>query len=250
MVKSYQVKKTIVKSNNTKTATSFSFPELHTNKLINQSLHVVDLNIDRYDIIIGHYLIIYIGIGIHVVDMTIHWDDSAILWHNMYSTKNDVFALSHYNAPLNSETKIMKRILDDKYSKADHKTIAEISTNIYPQERNELYTLLKKYESLFDGNLGTWHVKPCDIKLKPDAEPYHGKPFPVPRIHEFTFKQELDQLEALKVNASKSCFGAHKFDYLGYHVTCDGVMPVPKKSSPFKPLQFKKLANNCVSLLV
>ena len=86
----------------------------------------------------------------------------------------------------------MKRILDAKYSKADIKTIAESSTHLDPQERNELYTLLKKYENLFDGNLGTWHGKPYDIKLKPDAEPYHGKPFPVPYIHELTFKQEFD----------------------------------------------------------
>ena len=34
---------------NTKIATSFSFRELHANNVINQSLHVVDLNIDRYD---------------------------------------------------------------------------------------------------------------------------------------------------------------------------------------------------------
>ena len=52
---------------------------------------------------------------------------------------------------------------------------------------------------MFDGNLGTWHGKPYDIKLKPDAEPYHGKYFPVPRIHEITLKQELDRLEYLKV---------------------------------------------------
>ena len=93
----------------------------------------------------------------------------------------------------------MKRILDAKYSKADIKSIAESSTHLDPQERNELYRILKKYESLFDGNLGTWHGKPYDIKLKPDAEPYHGKPFPVPRIHEITFKQELDRLDYLKV---------------------------------------------------
>ena len=78
--------------------------------------------------------------------------------------------------------------------KADIKTIPESSTHIDLQERNELYKLLKKYESLFDGNIGTWHGKPYDIKLKPDAEPYNGKPFPFPRIHELTFKQELDQL--------------------------------------------------------
>ena len=36
-----------VLTTNAKIATSFSFPELHANKLINQSLHVVDINIDR-----------------------------------------------------------------------------------------------------------------------------------------------------------------------------------------------------------
>ena len=121
--------------------------------------------------------------------MTIHWDDAAILWRDIDSTKNDVFALSHHNAPFNSETKRMKRILDAKYSKADIKTITESSTHLDNQGRNELYTLLNKYECLFRGNLGTWYVKPYDIKLKPDAEPYHGKPFPVPLIHELTFKQ-------------------------------------------------------------
>ena len=75
------------------------------------------------------------------------------------------------------------RILDAKYSKANIKTIAESSTHLDNQDRNELYTLLNKYGCLFRGNLGTWYVTPYDIKLKPDAEPYHGKPFPVPHIH-------------------------------------------------------------------
>ena len=52
---------------------------------------------------------------------------------------------------------------------------------------------------MFDGNLGTWNGKPYDIKIKLDAKPYHGKTFPVPRIYELMFKQELDQLEALEV---------------------------------------------------
>ena len=124
-----------------------------------------------------------------------------------------MLALSQHNAPFNAETKRTKRILNAKYSKADVKTIAEISTHLDTQEINELYTLLKKYESLFDGNLGTWHGKPYDIKLKPDAEPYHGKHFPVPRIHELTFKQELDRLEYLKVikKINRSQWGATIF---------------------------------------
>ena len=44
----------------------------------------------------------------------------------------------------------------------------------------------------------------------------------------------------IKVNASKSCFGAHKFDYLGYHVTRDGVMPIPKKVEAIQVLAVQK----------
>ena len=46
-----------------------------------------------------------------------------------------------------------------------------------------------------------------------------------------TFLEEMFthlQKAGLKVNSSKSCFGAHKIDYLGYHVTRDRVMPIPK----------------------
>ena len=38
------------------------------------------------------------------------------------------------------------------------------------------------------------------------------------------------QKAGLKNNSRKSCFGTHKFDYLGYHVTCDRVMPIPKEN--------------------
>ena len=44
----------------------------------------------------------------------------------------------------------------------------------------------------------------------------------------------------LKVNASKSCFGAHKFDYLGYHVTRDRVIPIPKKVKAIQALAVPK----------
>ena len=52
----------------------------------------------------------------------------------------------------------------------------------------------------------------------------------------------------LKVNASKSCFGTYKFDYLGYHVTHDGVMPIPKKVKAIQDLAVPKTRKNCVSL--
>ena len=91
---------------NTKIATSFRFPELHANKLINQSLHLFNHNIDRYDMIIGRGLIGSLGIDIHGTDMTIYWYDAAIPWRDIYYTTNYVFDLSQYNTAFNSEKKL------------------------------------------------------------------------------------------------------------------------------------------------
>ena len=48
------------------------------------------------------------------------------------------------------------------------------------------------------------------------------------------------QKARLKVDASKSCFGAHKFDYLGYQVTRDGVIPIPNKFEAIQALEVLK----------
>ena len=59
-----------------------------------------------------------------------------------------------------------------------------------------------------------------------------------------TFLEEMFtrlQKAGLKANSIKSCFGAHKFDYLGYHVTHDGVMPIPKKVEAIQALAVPKI---------
>ena len=65
--------------------------------------------------IIGHEFIRSLGVDIHGADMTIHWDDDTIRWRRIDSTKNDVFALSQYNTPFNTENIRMKHILNAKY---------------------------------------------------------------------------------------------------------------------------------------
>ena len=49
------------------------------------------------------------------------------------------------------------------------------------------------------------------------------------------------QKSGLKVNARNSCFDAHEFEYLGYHVTCDGVMPIPMKVEAIQALAVPKI---------
>ena len=48
------------------------------------------------------------------------------------------------------------------------------------------------------------------------------------------------QKSGIKVNTRKSCFGAHKFNYLGYHVTCDRFMSTPKKFEAAQALAVPK----------
>ena len=65
-------------------------------------------------------------------------------------------------------------------------------------------------------------------------------------------KEVLTRLQksGLKVNARKSCFGTHKFDYLGYHVTCDGVIPIPKKVEAMQDLSVPKTSKQFRQFIV
>ena len=59
--------------------------------------------------------------------------------------------------------------------------------------------LLTEFEILFDGTLCDWKTKPVGFKLKPDAKPYHGRPFPIPCVHLEVLKCEVDRLVKLGV---------------------------------------------------
>jgi hypothetical protein len=190
--------------------TSFSFPELHANKQIEKSLHVVEQGLLGYDMIIGQDLITHLGLDTKGSDLSICWDDAAIPWRDMDATLNDAF-LSY--SPTHQPPKRTKRILDAEYKAADLSEIVAAADHLNDQQKSELFLLLNKYKGLLDGTLGTWTGTPYDIKVKDGAEPYHGRPFPVPKIHELTLKTELDRLVKLGVlkKVNRSQWGAPTF---------------------------------------
>ena len=66
----------------------------------------------------------------------------------------------------------MRRILDDKYEKADlNNVMTEQFQHLNTKERKRLLNLLRKYEELFDGTLGKWNTTPVDLELRDDANP-------------------------------------------------------------------------------
>ncbi len=97
-------------------------------------------------------------------------------------------------------TKHVVEILDAKYDKSDLPSIVKNNcAHLSMPHWNSLLTLLLKYEELFDGMLGDCKLPPVSIKLKEGAKPYHGRPYPIPKIHKATLMKEIDCLIALGV---------------------------------------------------
>jgi hypothetical protein len=90
-------------------------------------------------------------------------------------------------------TKRVVEILDTKYDKADLPSIVKNNcVHLSMPHRNLLLALLLKYKKLFDGTLGDWKVLPVSFELKEGAKPYHGRPYPIPKIHKATLMKEID----------------------------------------------------------
>ena len=97
-------------------------------------------------------------------------------------------------------TKRVTRILDANYKKADLQSIVtDKCKHLSADQQKKLLQLLTNYESLFDGTLGDWKTKPVSFQLKEGISPYHGRAFPVPKVHKETIKKEVERLCQLGV---------------------------------------------------
>jgi hypothetical protein len=165
--------------------------------------------------IVGRDLMSQLGIILDFDGQTMMWDKSTIKMRD----NEDLFDInspinefywheeSYESQALNDASSHLKKILDAKYEPADLDKIARNCDYLTDDKQTQLLSLLHKYQHLFDGSLGTWNDKPYNIELKPDAKPYHSRPFPVPKIHEATLKIELECLTKAgvlkKVNRSE-----------------------------------------------
>ena len=94
----------------------------------------------------------------------------------------------------------MRRILDAKYKKSDlNKVMTEQFQHLNTEECNRHMIVLRKYEDLFNGTLGTWNTTPVDLELRDDAKPVCWRLYPVLRVHEAMFRKEVERIVNLGV---------------------------------------------------
>ena len=67
-----------------------------------------------------------------------------------------------------------------------------------------IYRLLQNHENIFDGTLGNYTHIEYRIELLEGAQPYHAKPFPIPKTHEKTIKIEVNILVNIGVLKRKN----------------------------------------------
>ncbi len=90
--------------------------------------------------------------------------------------------------------------MDAKYDKADLPSIVKNNyAHLSTPHCNLLLALLLKFKELFDGTLRDWKLVPVSVELKEGAKLYHGRPYPIPKIHKATLMNEIDCLVSIGV---------------------------------------------------
>ena len=86
------------------------------------------------------------------------------------------------------------------YENADlNAAVKENCNYLSTLDQEKLRKLLTEFEELFDGTLGNWDTELVSLKLREGARPYHGRPFPTPKVHKETLEKDLERLCELGV---------------------------------------------------
>ncbi len=162
-----------------------------------------------YNLIIGKQTLHDIGAVLDFKEKTITIDDFLLPMRNINNLqlKPSISRALKFNSNFAQEpaskhnaTKRVVEILDAKYDKADLPSIVKINcAHLSTSHHNLLLVLLLKFEELFNGTLGDWKLPPVSFELKEGAKPYHGKPYPIPKIHKATLMKEIDHLISIGV---------------------------------------------------
>jgi len=183
----------------------FTLPELHDDRMIEWNLHVTK-SLGPYDMIIGGDILRFLKIDIKFSEEIVEWDGAEMPFKDGDASIKEACYVADSN-PVEDAAHRVKRILDAKYEKADIEKICLEQAELDQKQRDQLAVLLRKYEALFDGQLGRWHDQEVKLKLKEGSKPYHARAYNIPRCHIQTLKAEVECLVKIgvpkKVNRSE-----------------------------------------------
>jgi hypothetical protein len=191
----------------------FSFLEYSASKKVHLCLDIVEYPKGGppplYDLIIGKQTLHDIGTVLDFKERTITIDEILLPMRNINNLqlKPSISRALKLNSSFAQEpastcnvTKCMVEILDAKDDKVDLPSIVKNDcAHLSMPHCNLLLAFLLKFKELFDGTHGDWKLLPVSIELKEGAKPYHGRPYPIPKIHKATLMKEINRLVLIGV---------------------------------------------------
>jgi hypothetical protein len=100
--------------------------------------------------------------------------------------------------------------------------------NLHVEEQHKLKILLQKYEHLFDGTLGEFHMEPINLQLMdPNCKLIHERAYTIPR----SVEQQLQQCKEI-VRSVDIAFLEE--DYFSEWPSCIPSFAIPKKNGTIR----------------
>jgi DNA-binding transcriptional regulator YhcF (GntR family) len=107
--------------------------------------------------IVGRDLLQELGIVLHFADQTIVWGHASTSMKNYQPLEsNDIVAMVSESPAVVKATERMKQILEAKYEQVDIKEMVTRCKHLSNTEQQQLFAVLSRFQSLFDGTLGHW----------------------------------------------------------------------------------------------
>jgi hypothetical protein len=120
--------------------TQMSLPELHDNRVIEWTFHVIPKT-GAYDIIIGRDILHDLGFILDFDQSEVHWDHASIPFKDVTKDVMESFHVDEPEAAQESMSRV-KRILDNDYGEADLHEVARAQTHLTQEEQGRLEELL------------------------------------------------------------------------------------------------------------
>ena len=96
----------------------------------------------------------FLGIDVLFFSLMIKWDGASTPFKEQDATVLDSYFVKDPQAVEDRATRV-KEILEAKYEPADLEKICSSYDHLIAEQQQKLLTLLRKYDELFDGTLGT-----------------------------------------------------------------------------------------------
>ena len=183
---------------------NIKLPEFDKNRTIESQKALVFNSNSRYDVILGNDFLDKAGINLLFEHNKMTWLGLELPMRTRQQLRREDYDAMVGTYVDQEEDEFMgedwldafttSQILDAKYDKVTIDEVIAEQTHLNDAQKEDLHKVLSKFERLFSGKLGVYPHKKFHIDIDPNATPVHSRAYAVPRIHEATFKKELEHL--------------------------------------------------------